>query len=330
MLFAGRHVFQDDRFDRHSKVEMRDTRLQLIDLLKDVLGEYKEYPKQNEAAFYCPACNHHKKKLQINTATGYWHCWVCQVDNNMSGKSFFSLFKKVGASVDQIARLSDIIGRYKVHDEKLSSEQRVNLPTEFVSLLERSASPHYKNAMFYLRKRGLIPEDIARYNIGYAEDGEYKSKIIIPSYNERAQLNFFIGRAFYKDDTYKHKIPPISKNIIGFELLINWNYPIILVEGAFDAISTRRNAIPMFGKSISDKLRLKIIETGVKDIYIALDRDALRETVKYAEMFMGEGRNVYLVDLVGDPSQIGFEGMMHLIRDTKKASFSDMMKFRLR
>jgi hypothetical protein len=42
-----------------------------------------------------------------------------------------------------------------------------------------------------------------------------------------------------------------DKNIIGFENMINWNVPIVLCEGAFDAIAIKRNAIPLFGKNIS-------------------------------------------------------------------------------
>ena len=48
--------------------------------------------------------------------------------------------------------------------------------------------------------------------------------------------------------------PKVSKDIIGFNLFINWNEPIVIVEGAFDAIAVKRNAIPLFGKVILDKL----------------------------------------------------------------------------
>jgi hypothetical protein len=42
----------------------------------------------------------------------------------------------------------------------------------------------------------------------------------------------------------------VSRDIIGFELFINWNVPIILCEGVFDAIAIKRNAIPLLGKTI--------------------------------------------------------------------------------
>ena len=79
-------------------------------------------------------------------------------------------------------------------------------------------------------KRGLRPEDIVKYNIGYCETGEYEDKIIIPSYDERGRLNFFVGRSFYQSK-FKHKNPKVSKNIVGFDLLINWDIPLVLCEG---------------------------------------------------------------------------------------------------
>jgi len=71
----------------------------------------------------------------------------------------------------------------------------------------------------------------------------------------------------------------------------------VLCEGAFDAIAIKRNAIPLFGKIIQPQLQKKIIEKRVKDIYICLDADAIRNALSIAERFMGEGLNVYFIEL---------------------------------
>ncbi len=68
----------------------------------------------------------------------------------------------------------------------------------------------------------------------------------------------------------KYKNPKVSKDIIGFDLFINWDLPIVLCEGVFDAIAIKRNAIPLFGKTIPKSLHKKIIEKKVRDIYICL------------------------------------------------------------
>ena len=81
-----------------------------------------------------------------------------------------------------------------------------------------------------------------------------------------SSLNYFVARAYYEEDKWKHKNPPTSKDIVGFELHVNWDMPIVLVEGAFDAIAIKRNAIPLFGKTISNTLKKRIVEKGVKQI----------------------------------------------------------------
>ena len=56
-----------------------------------------------------------------------------------------------------------------------------------------------------------------------------------------------------------------------FENQINWNEPITIVEGVFDALSVKRNSIPILGKFIPKKLMENIYDKGVKTINILLD-----------------------------------------------------------
>ena len=108
-----------------------------------------------------------------------------------------------------------------------------------------------------------------------------------------------------------HKNPKVSKDIIGFELFINWNEPITIVEGVFDAMAVKRNAIPLFGKIILDNLKKQIIESSVKDIYIALDTDARKKALDICQYFIDNGINVYLIELGDkDPSDLGYSAMI--------------------
>jgi DNA primase len=305
---------------------------QLLELLQELLGSYIEFKKHNEVAFYCPMCGHHKRKLQVNTVTGKYHCWICEAYNRTAGNSFMSLFKRMGATKDQCYRLSQLVGQgIRPTDDLPNIEERRVLPSEFISLSIPSKSFDYKNALAYVTKRGITMDDVVKYNIGYATRGRYSGKIIIPSYDQNGQLNFFIGRAFYHRDSIRHLMPEWSKDtIIGFELFVNWDMPIIIVEGAFDAIAAKVNAIPLFGKTVSSSLHKRIIERQTKDIYLSLDKDAVLNSARYIELFLGEGRNVYFVELEEkDPSTIGFEGMQHLIRNAKRATFADTMRLKL-
>ena len=284
--------------------------------------------KQNEYMYWSPFVSHHKPKLQINIITGKWHCWV----SNMGGHNLFQLFKKVNATREQFSELGTIVGdkpyRKRTDDSEKKNVQ-VELPEHFLSLAYRHPSPVYKNAMMYLQNRGIGITDIIRYGIGYCEEGVYANRIIVPSYSSDGELNYFVGRDIYEGG-FKYKNPPVSKDVIGFDLFINWDEPIILCEGVFDAIAIRRNAIPLFGKTIPKSLMKKIYEKQTKQIYILLDSDAISDSIKITDNLMKNGINVYYVNLSEeDPSDMGFKKVINLIKETKQTSFSDLMRMRL-
>ena len=155
--------------------------------------------------------------------------------------------------------------------------------------------------------------------------------IIIPSYDDNGVLNYFSGRLFYDSNEYmKHRNPSWNKNIVGNELFINWNEPLIIVEGPLDAITVKRNAIPLYGKNISKRLRLKIIENEVKKIYFALDPDAIKETIPIVEEFFNLGIFTYIVDLGDkDPNELGYEKFMDAVYKSVPLTTTSLMKMKI-
>ena len=165
--------------------------------------------------------------------------------------------------------------------------------------------------------------------MGYCTEGIYQNRIIIPSYDSDGQLNYFVGRDFYKGGM-KYKNPPISKDIIGFDLYVNWSEPIILCEGVFDAIAIKNNSIPLFGKTILPKLYKKIIEKRVRYIVISLDDDAFKDSLKMTHNFMDMGIDVRFVTLKGkDPSEIGYEKMVSELFNSQRVDFKELMRMKL-
>ena len=299
----------------------------IVNLLNRVLNSKGiKLKKLNEYMYWSPFVSHHKPKLQINIQSGKWHCWV----SNVGGRNLFQLFSKVGASkqhFDELIVLVDDIPYYK--QNKDSKEEIVKLPKEFKSLCNGGDSIVKRHALNYLYKREIDDSDILKYNIGYCDGGLYSNRIIIPSYDADGKLNFFVGRDFY-NSKMKYRNSPTTKNIIGFDLFINWDEPIILCEGVFDAMAFKRNAIPLFGKNIMSSLQKKIIETKVKVIYLALDNDALEDTIKISEYFINNGIDVRMMKFKEkDPSETGFESLLYLINKTTKTKFSDLMRLKL-
>ena len=129
----------------------------------------------------------------------------------------------------------------------------------------------------------------------------------------------------------KYRNTPTTKDVVGFELFINWDEPIILCEGVFDAMAFRRNAIPLFGKTIMNNLQKKIIDNRVKTIYLALDNDAIKDAIKISDNFINNGIDVRMMKFKEkDPSEIGFKNLINLINNTNQTKFSDIMKMKLK
>ena len=300
---------------------------ELITLLEKVL--YKGYQMKNgEYAFHCQFCNHHKKKLQVNLETQKWHCWGC----NQGGHKIGILLRKLNAPKNIISDVLKILGDYRgvSKDKEEKTEFNVTLPKEYIPLWKKSEDPVYKNAIHYLKGRGIGSIDILRYSIGYCSSGGYSNRIIVPSYDGDGKLNYFMARDIFPNSKFKYKNPPMSKDTVGFELFINWNEPIVLVEGAFDAIAIRNNVIPLFGKFPSKTLVMRLIEKKVKKIYIALDEDARKDAIKLSKFLMDYGISTYLLNMKDkDPSELGFKKFWKLLKETKQSKFSDIVKGRL-
>lgn len=256
--------------------------------------------KGDEYVFHCPKCNHRKPKLSVNLVTDWFNCWIC--GKAFSGRTLVKLFAHL------FGRDSQEVSQYLAHLE----EQRgiiqeppahqfdePTLPTGFRSLSVSSRSPYHRQAMEYLAGRGVSSDDILLYKLGYCEDGDYRGRIIFPSFDSDGALNFVVGRAFWPNiPSYKHG--NYSKDIIFNDYLIDWDEPIVLTEGPFDAVKAGFNAIPLQGSNFSEgsKLFRKIVMTGV-EVYFALDTDAFKKQLKMMEVFHHYGVPARYVNLSG-------------------------------
>ena len=301
----------------------------LVNLTNSVLGTGKKTARGNYA-YTCPYCNHSKPKLEINFTTNKkglnpWNCWVC----NTKGSRISVLFKKVKADSSKFQELKSLVNSYDYEDTTGISDEKLELPKEYQKIIGNK-DIIAKHAFSYLRARGIIEDDIIKYNIGYCEYGTYAKMVIIPSYDEYGNLNYFTGRSFEKEPYVKYRNPSWSRDIVPFELFINWDLPLILCEGPFDAIAIKRNAIPLLGKNIQRSLMKKIVSSNVEKIYLALDTDALNRALEFAETFLDSGKRVYLVELQDkDPSEMGFENFTKLVQNAQSLNYENLFEKKL-
>ena len=299
----------------------------LKQLLESVLGGSKSARGGDEAVFTCPSCNHHKKKLTLNLSTQKHQCWVC----GYKGHRAFKLLKAVDAPPAAYETLKEIDKQYnfKYNKPQQISSGSLQLPPGVIPLISSSAVLS-RHANHYLTQRGITQQDIVKYDIHYSETGDLKNMVVIPSYDGNGFLNYYVGRSFDKNAYIKHKLASATKDIVGFEMLINWDLPVILCEGAFDAMAIKRNAIPLFGKKISPALMKQLIKCKSKSIYLALDDDALLDAFEHAKKFISMGKKVYLLEMDGkDPNEMGFEKFNEVLFKAQPITTADLMRKRL-
>jgi transcription elongation factor Elf1 len=298
-------------------------------ILEKVLGTSYITGKNNRA-YKCPFCNHMKNKLEVQMVTSDknenpWHCWVC----NHKGKTLFSLFKKLKVHKKFVGEL-ELIVEPSGHPTESHDNDQIELPAEYTPITNSKKLDNRK-AYNYLRKRGVNPLDIINYEIGYCDRGDYEGRVIIPSFDEHGMLNYFIARDYTNVQfPYINPSKDVSR-IIGWEYYINWNDPVIIVEGVFDALTIKRNTIPLFGKVIHDTLLKKLLSANTNRVYIALDEDARKDAIKQCEKLLSYGIEVYFVEInEGDINKMGFEKFLEILEQTPPLNFKRIMDLKLR
>ena len=251
----------------------------VIELLREVLGHEKaHYDLKCQITFDCPVCSYEVKgldngdgkgNLEINYCRHIYKCWSCSETHGTQGP-LGKLLDRFGTK--QIKKTYELL---KPEDQQyVAKKLQVKLPVGYKKFSD--SNPRYiphAEAMRYLKLRGITEEIIEKFDMGYTTEGDFAFRIIIPSYDSEAELNYFVARTWLPNKM-KYKNPTIPKETIIFnEFNIDFEKDIYLVEGAFDMFFLD-NAIPLLGKNISPMLFEKIYNEAQGFVHICLDGDA--------------------------------------------------------
>lgn len=306
----------------------------LLGLLESILGKGINTNNDN-FKFYSPFINHRKPKLEINIdiqvgGLNKWHCWV----SDKKGQTIYSLLKQLSdvtniVTVKHFKELHDIFEDLPIDFKKISNRYK-----ESTSIMDKIVLPegtesiwggfgqtfipklgdetNYNNMVKYLiQDRNIDPYNLIKYNVSYnmIRDSEYYNCIILPSYNKYNQLNFYV--AHHWTNSYYQK-PRFTQSVF-FDNMIEYNQPISLVEGVYDAISMGDNSIPLLGKNITKDLLHKIVlhNTPQIDIYLDQELHARMKALSIAKTLKRYGVpvvNIHLWDeQLGDINDLGLE-----------------------
>ena len=280
-------------------------------ILTDILGSYKRFTN-GEMYFHCPFCEHHKKKLAIRLSHGF-HCWVCDA----RGKNIYRIIRKFG-SYSHRQKWLELDGKLNLSDfdtlfeELVEEKQKVDLPEDFISLCNRRLPLSSQRPLEYLLSRGLTKRDIFRWKAGFSKQGRYGGRIIIPSFDNRGDVNYFIARS-YVGHKKRYLNPPCGRDIVFNELFIDWDEPVVLVEGVFDAIVAGDNAIPILGSTLREKSKLfQALVRHDTPVFLGLDPDADKKTRQMIKSMLQYDLELYTIPIdehldVGDMTRGEFK-----------------------
>lgn len=248
-------------------------------IVTDILGSYRRVG--NEHLYHCPYCGHHKKKMSVNFVLNAFKCWVCDT----RGKNIYRMVRKFG-NYNQRQKFLELQGRLDLTEfdnlfKELNNEeelQTIDLPKEFISLCNKRLPISSQRPLAYLKARGISKRDIQLWKIGYCNEGRYGGRIIIPSFNNNGDCNYFVARSFVGHNR-KYLNPPCGRDIIFNELMIDWDEPVVLVEGVFDAIVAGENSVPILGSTLRKESKLfQALAINDAQVYMALDDDAKKKS----------------------------------------------------
>ena len=262
-------------------------------ILQNIFGDVQGYLQSEQLQVCCPRCQEReglsypdgKYNLEINTGKRMFRCWKCD-EPKFSG-SLGRLVRTFGSGVDY-EMYKSYAGVFQdfVYDDEEKEYVQIKLPEEMVSFsqMDTTKPEHFKAYNYLVNERKISRDIILRYRLGFCTTGKYAERIIIPSFDSKGEVNYFVGRYYGDDQKTRKKLPylnPIADKdaIIFNEGLINWDSTLYLVEGAFEMLSFPINIIPMLGKTLSTTLFMKLKEL-LPDVVILLDPDAYKNSVE--------------------------------------------------
>lgn len=295
----------------------------------------------NNITVWCPVCaspEGSKKKLSIRLDDDVNHCWVC----GWGARTLLPLIIKYGTAEEvheyREKFLPEVIDvtKYKTSQETVEADKILaKLPSDFKLLAfnTKTRDPDVKSVKRYVESRGITERELWYWRIGTSNDPALRRRAIIPSFDSKGALNYYVARAIDKVSYMKYtNADGDSIDIIFNELNIDWSKRLTIVEGAFDLIKCRGNATCVLGSNISEKsalfTQLLIHETPV---VLALDNDMQGKTQKIAKFLKQYNIDVWIAQLGNkkDPGEMTFAETDLAIANAQPWTWKNFLTFKL-
>lgn len=240
--------------------------------------------------FDCPLC-FGKRKLYVRKADGLFICFKCRDQNKFYGKAEKALHaithlpqdiikKEIYGTIDGAPTIDFALEEFFPETEDEFEISMAVFPLDYLTI----DNPFAREAATYLKGRG-IPLDIAsKYRLRYWPK---EKRVIFPVYYGE-YLCGWQGRVI------DSKISPVKikssvglnkRDLLMFNERLKGSKHAVLCEGPIDAIKADKcgGNVASMGKIVGKKQLQFILDSGIKELYLALDPDADIETAKIVD-----------------------------------------------
>lgn len=317
----------------------------LFDYLQTQGLEPEFVEEDSEITVCCPLCGDDRPRLYINSETGAWLCFHCHEEGslhqfllevcNLSGPDAFELTHQWQADND------DEFYVERTKRKQAEVDAVLKLPPAYRPITDEAPEAFKR----YLAKRGVGVQLAEARKIGYALQGRYANRVILPV-EQDGFLYTFIARTILKtcpncnfainDCTCRpYKFPKVltpfkkegskpSHAVYNYDAVAaSHSRRLVIVEGAFDALRLPNEAVALMKSSVSG-LQLTILAglARQRDVYICLDGDeaGYKGAVKLAEQLAAETiqARVALLPDGSDPGSLTVEELEGFLSSARR------------
>ena len=291
-------------------------------------SDYKE-TSGGEVRYCCPFCEQrHPGKtpdtdyhLYYNSDKGVYFCFRCGLRGRSNNET--PELVSTGKTFDDI--LADM-------ERSFVSGRNYSTFGEVKSIKSAVAITEGLLAYDYLISRNVNKKQIAFYKM-YLSEYDCFSRIHIPGFDVSGKLVCSIGRSYLENSKYRYINSDFKKSeyIWNLDKAIKNDY-IVVCEGPFSAIASGTSGVATLGKFVSPS-QVAILRDYAynKKLYVCLDRDARKESLKLWSKLGCLGLDSYFVDWDKleqgkDPSEVSKNDFENLLDRAEKYNFSSYVK----
>lgn len=292
--------------------------------IQDFLDRHNLEPKKENARSYifdCPACGS-SERLYIEKSNGRSVCFRHKTPECPTVKSslakVLSLISEVpyetvkGELADEVSVVPG--EKLEISEPEIEKEYTFTIPIQ--PILEKDlpfdmkpiSDPFSKEGLDYLEGRGLHVAQLEHLRVAYSL---YLRRVIFPVMQNNC-IYGWQGRSIDKEEKLRmYNLPGEWKaKTLMFYDTTKVSPHIIVAEGAVSALKFGNvgGYVATMGKTISEVQVRMIIESDKKDIYLALDPDAIAEMEDLTHKILTQTNNtvnIYLIKVPGHREDFG-------------------------